>query len=167
MTQLTRIEEDIAQHSNHVECKEHIEVAEANRVQGLRCKLSKDEVECPVGECGCCVSESSDLDWENLSWVYPGDDTKRGVEEGEDKVHGDHGTKHVSVSRIQVLRHGGIADQSGSKTESGDDEGLDTTESLQCPEADTAIHDGQGSTDTDNHERSRVADTKDLVNFRT
>lgn len=163
--QHTRIKENVAKHSNHVEHKEDIKVAEANRLQCLGTELSKDEIENPVRKCGGRISESANLDREDLSWIYPRDDTQRSIEEGEDKVHGDHGAKHVSVVGVEGLRHGGVADESCSKTSGGDDEGLDTTEALESPEADSAIDDGERTADTDDHKGSRVVDTQDLVDL--
>jgi len=95
--------------------------------------LRKDEVECPVGECGSGISEGSNLNREDLGRVDPRDDTQWSVEEREDKVHGYHSTKHVAVTRIQVLRHSGVTNKSGSETCSGDNKRLDTTETLECP----------------------------------
>lgn len=165
--QRTRIKEDVAKHSNHVEHKEDIEVAESNRLQRPRTELCKDEVEYPVGKRSSRIAESTDFDGEDFCRIHPGDDTERGVEEGEDKVHGDHGAKHVSVIGVEGLGHGGVTDESGSKTGGGDDERLDTTEAFECPEANGTVDDGKRSADTDNHERSRIVDTQDLVDLRT
>ena len=163
--QHTRIKEDVAEHSNHVKYEEDIEVAESNRLQCLRTELSKDKVEHPVRKRRSRISESANFDREDLSWIYPRDDTQRSIEEGEDKVHGNHGAKHVSVVGVEGLRHGSVADESCSKTSGGDDEGLDTTEALESPEADSAIDDGERTADTDDHKGSRVVDTQDLVDL--
>ena len=35
------------------------------------------------------MTSCADLDWEDVGWIHPGDDTDHGEEERKDEVHGD------------------------------------------------------------------------------
>lgn len=109
-------EKDVGQKGNDVEDEEDVEVSELNRGESSRGELGEDEVDGPVGEGSDGVAERTNFDRENLSWVHPGDNTERSVEEGEDKVHGDHGTELRSSGSIEVLAHDSIGKKSGGET---------------------------------------------------
>ena len=101
-------EERITDHRDHVERKENIEVPEPNTRQGIRRELSEDQIDSPVGKSGDRVTLVANIDGEDLSRVYPGDDTDESVEEAEDKVHGHHGAQLVFVAVVVVLGHGRV-----------------------------------------------------------
>src|SRR3954454_21504071 len=68
-------EEDIRQHSDQIENKEDIEIAEPNSRQGIRRELRKDQIDSPIRERGNRVTLVADINGENLSRVNPRDDT--------------------------------------------------------------------------------------------
>ena len=146
------IEEDVTQQSDDVEHEEDVEVSETDRCQSLRAELRKDEVDCPVGEGRDGVSESADLDWEDLGGIDPGYDSQRGVEEREYEVHRHHGTKHVGVIGIQVLAHGGINNERSTASSSREDQGLDTTDLVERQKTDRAVDDGKSTANADDHQ---------------
>ena len=61
---------------------------------GAHCK---DQIQTPVAESRKRISSCSNLGWEDLCRIHPGDDASHGEKEAEDKVHGNHGAEGIGV----------------------------------------------------------------------
>lgn len=160
------VEEPERQQSHDIEDEEDVKVRKPDPSQGDGRELRKDEVDGPVGKRRDGVAQCADLDGEDLGGVHPGDDAQGRVEEAENKVHGDHGPQLVVVLGVQVLGLHGVDEERGAQAGGRYDEGLDTADLVERPEANGTVDDGQRAADADDHERGLRVYAEDGVDSR-
>lgn len=86
------------------------------------------QIDCPIRESCDCITESSDFDWKDLSWVDPGNDTDRSIEQRENEVHGNHCTELVGIVLVEMLTHSGVCDESACHADCRDHQWLDSAD---------------------------------------